>query len=60
VVLCSGKVYYDLAQRRAELKLEQKVALLRLEQAEKALNGEGHLVAGEATLTPRKPDWATF
>lgn len=36
------------------------IALLRLEQAEKALNGEGRLVAGEATLTPRKPDWATF
>jgi folate-binding protein YgfZ len=36
------------------------IALLRLEQAEKALNGEGQLVAGEATLMPRKPDWATF
>jgi len=36
------------------------IALLRLEQAEKALKGEGRLVAGEATLTPRKPDWATF
>jgi len=32
VVLCSGKVYYDLAERRAALDLEQTVALLRLEQ----------------------------
>jgi 2-oxoglutarate dehydrogenase E1 component len=31
-VLCSGKVYYDLAQRRAELGLDDTVALLRLEQ----------------------------
>jgi 2-oxoglutarate dehydrogenase E1 component len=31
-VLCSGKVYYDLAQRRAELGLDDSVALLRLEQ----------------------------
>ncbi len=32
VVLCSGKVYYDLVARRQELGLEQVVALLRLEQ----------------------------
>jgi 2-oxoglutarate dehydrogenase E1 component len=31
VVLCSGKVYYDLAARRAELK-KADVALVRLEQ----------------------------
>ena len=31
-VLCSGKVYYDLAQRRTELGLDESVALLRLEQ----------------------------
>ena len=31
-VLCSGKVYYDLAQRRSELGLDERVALLRLEQ----------------------------
>jgi 2-oxoglutarate dehydrogenase E1 component len=31
-VLCSGKVYFDLAQRRAELGLDESVALLRLEQ----------------------------
>jgi 2-oxoglutarate dehydrogenase E1 component len=32
VVLCSGKVYYDLFNRRQELGLEDVVALLRLEQ----------------------------
>ena len=32
VVLCSGKVYYDLVARRQELGLEQIAALLRLEQ----------------------------
>jgi 2-oxoglutarate dehydrogenase E1 component len=32
VVLCSGKVYYDLLQRRQELGLEEVVSLLRLEQ----------------------------
>ncbi len=32
VVLCSGKVYYDLVQRREELGLGEVVALLRLEQ----------------------------
>ena len=36
------------------------IALLRLEKAEQALKGEGVLVAGEATLTPRKPGWANF
>jgi len=32
VVLCSGKVYFDLVQRRAGLGLDERVALLRLEQ----------------------------
>jgi len=32
VVLCSGKVYYDLAQAREERGLTSKVALIRLEQ----------------------------
>jgi 2-oxoglutarate dehydrogenase E1 component len=32
VILCSGKVYYDLVQRRQELGLEETAALLRLEQ----------------------------
>jgi 2-oxoglutarate dehydrogenase E1 component len=31
IILCSGKIYYDLEQRRAELNL-QNVAILRLEQ----------------------------
>jgi 2-oxoglutarate dehydrogenase E1 component len=32
VVLCSGKVYYDLVARREELGLDDVVALVRLEQ----------------------------
>ena len=32
VVLCSGKVYYDLLARRRELGLDDVVALVRLEQ----------------------------
>jgi 2-oxoglutarate dehydrogenase E1 component len=32
VILCSGKVYYDLVQRRQDLGLDQVAALLRLEQ----------------------------
>jgi 2-oxoglutarate dehydrogenase E1 component len=32
VILCSGKVYYDLFSRRAELGLADVVALTRLEQ----------------------------
>ncbi|MGI9504168.1 MAG: hypothetical protein ACR2RE_14060, partial [Geminicoccaceae bacterium] len=32
VVLCSGKVFYDLQDARAEMGLDEKVALLRLEQ----------------------------
>jgi 2-oxoglutarate dehydrogenase E1 component len=32
VILCSGKVYYDLFGRRQELGLEEVVALIRLEQ----------------------------
>ncbi|MFZ1428001.1 MAG: 2-oxoglutarate dehydrogenase E1 component [Geminicoccaceae bacterium] len=32
VVLCSGKIYYDLLQAREDLWLDGKVALIRLEQ----------------------------
>ena len=32
VILCTGKVYYDLAQAREERGLAKKVALIRLEQ----------------------------
>ena len=32
IVLCSGKVYYDLVNRRRELGLEDRLALIRLEQ----------------------------
>lgn len=36
------------------------IALLRLERLDQALSGDGVLKAGDATLTPRKPDWAAF
>ena len=36
------------------------LALLRLEQLDRALRGEGELRAGDAMLKPRKPDWASF
>ncbi len=32
VLLCSGKVYYDLVAQRAARKLDQEVAIVRLEQ----------------------------
>ncbi|AMV37626.1 2-oxoglutarate dehydrogenase E1 component [Planctomyces sp. SH-PL62] len=32
LLLCSGKVYYDLAAKRAELGKEKEVAIVRLEQ----------------------------
>lgn len=32
VVLCSGKVYYELLQQREELGLQKEIALIRLEQ----------------------------
>ena len=32
VVMCSGKVYYELAKKRADLKKEKEVAIIRLEQ----------------------------
>jgi 2-oxoglutarate dehydrogenase E1 component len=32
VVLCTGKVYYDLAQARHDAGLDEKVALIRMEQ----------------------------
>lgn len=32
VVLCTGKIYYDLVEERAERKLEDSVALIRVEQ----------------------------
>lgn len=32
VVMCSGKVYYELAKKRAELKKEKEIAIIRLEQ----------------------------
>jgi folate-binding protein YgfZ len=36
------------------------LALLRLEAVEKAAESKDALTAGEARLTPKKPDWAAF
>ena len=36
------------------------LALLRLEQVERVLAGDGEFVSGGARLTPRKPDWAAY
>ena len=55
-VLLDGK---DVGEIRSALD-GRGLALLRLEPAEKALKGDGALTAGDATVTPRKPDWATF
>ncbi|WP_425397527.1 2-oxoglutarate dehydrogenase E1 component [Aeoliella sp.] len=32
ILLCTGKVYYELCQRREELELDKNVAILRVEQ----------------------------
>ncbi|MCF7806882.1 MAG: 2-oxoglutarate dehydrogenase E1 component [Simkaniaceae bacterium] len=32
LILCSGHVYYDLTKKREELKLEQEIAIIRIEQ----------------------------
>ncbi len=36
------------------------LALLRLEQVERVMAGDGEFVSGDARLTPRKPDWAAY
>jgi folate-binding protein YgfZ len=36
------------------------LALLRLEQVERVMAGDGEFVSGAARLTPRKPDWAAY
>lgn len=36
------------------------LALLRLEQVERVMAGDGEFVSGGARLTPRKPDWAAY
>jgi 2-oxoglutarate dehydrogenase E1 component len=53
VVLCSGKVYYDLVQRRQELGLEEAVALLRLEQLAPF---PGKILAEELVRFPKRAE----
>lgn len=35
LIMCSGKVYYDLAKARAEKGLQKEIAIVRLEQVMK-------------------------
>lgn len=55
-VLLDGK---EVGEMRSALD-GKGLALLRLEPAEKVLKGDGALTAGDAAVTPYKPDWATF
>lgn len=36
LIMCSGKVYYDLAKARAEKGLQKEIAIVRLEQVRSA------------------------
>ncbi len=55
-VMLAGKDVGELRSARDGKGL----ALLRLEQVERVLSGEGEFVSGGAKLTPRKPEWATY
>ena len=37
VVFCSGRVYYDLTKARADQKLENDIAIIRVEQVNLSL-----------------------
>lgn len=50
VLLCSGKVYYDLIIERKEKQLEDKIAIIRIEQL---CPFPYHLVAIEVAKYPR-------
>jgi 2-oxoglutarate dehydrogenase complex dehydrogenase (E1) component-like enzyme len=39
LLLCSGKVYYDLNKKRAEKGLQKDIAIVRLEQVGSAFQG---------------------
>lgn len=55
-VLMDGK---DAGEMRSSAD-GRGLALLRLDQLDRALRGEGILQAGDSTLKPRKPDWVEF
>lgn len=50
VLFCSGKVYYDLIVERQEKQLDDKIAVIRIEQI---CPFPYHLVAMEAAKYPR-------
>lgn len=50
VLLCTGKVYYDLIIERQERQLEDKIAIIRIEQL---CPFPYHLLAAELTKYPR-------
>ncbi|KAK2580779.1 hypothetical protein KPH14_011514 [Odynerus spinipes] len=50
VLFCSGKVYYDLVIQRSEQKLEDKIAIVRIEQL---CPFPYHLVAQEISKYPK-------
>lgn len=50
VLLCSGKVYYDLVIERKEQQLEDKIAIIRIEQL---CPFPYHLLAKEVAKYPR-------
>lgn len=49
ILLCSGKVYYDLVVERKEKQLEDKIAIIRIEQL---CPFPYHLVAMEVAKYP--------
>lgn len=50
VLLCTGKVYYDLIVERQERQLEDKIAIIRIEQL---CPFPYHLLAAEMARFPR-------
>ncbi|KAL2720928.1 hypothetical protein V1478_009974 [Vespula squamosa] len=50
IIFCTGKVYYDLVEQRKKKKLEDKIAIIRIEQL---CPFPYHLVAHEITKYPK-------
>lgn len=55
-ILCNGK---DAGEIRTVFE-DRGMALIRLEPFRNRATGGEPLIAGEATILPEKPDWATF
>lgn len=50
ILFCTGKVYYDLVEERKKNKLEDKIAIIRIEQL---CPFPYHLIAHEITKYPK-------